>query len=62
LRFAEDAFGLPSLDTTDARSDALYDCFNFTKAPDRFERVTSGRTISLTFDSTTDFQPADTDF
>jgi phospholipase C len=62
LRFAEDAFALPSLDTTDARSDALYDCFNFTKAPDRFERVTSGRTVSFTVDSAPDSQPADTDF
>jgi phospholipase C len=62
LRFAEDAFNLPSLDTTDARSDALYDCFNFSKAPDPFEPVTSGRRISLTFDPVPDSQPADTDF
>jgi len=62
LRFAEDAFALPSLDTTDARSDALYDCFDFTKPADPFERVTSGHAVSYTLDSPLDSQPADTDF
>jgi phospholipase C len=29
LKFTEETFGLPSLQTTDVRSDDLSDCFNF---------------------------------
>jgi phospholipase C len=32
LRFTENAFGLPSLGTADARADALADCFDFTQS------------------------------
>ena len=32
LKFAEETFGLPSLGTTDVRSDDLSDCFNFNRA------------------------------
>ncbi len=31
LKFTEENFGLPSLNTTDARADDLSDCFNFSK-------------------------------
>ncbi len=36
LRFSETAFDLGSLDTTDKRSDDLFDCFDFTKPPRQF--------------------------
>ncbi len=39
LKFAEEAFGLGSLHTTDVRSDDLSDCFDFSKPPTRFERI-----------------------
>ncbi len=39
LKFAEETFGLPSLNTTDARANDLSDCFNFSQPPIRFVRV-----------------------
>jgi phospholipase C len=36
LKFIEETFGLPSLDTTDVRSDDLSDCFDFSSAPKKF--------------------------
>jgi uncharacterized repeat protein (TIGR03803 family) len=36
LKFAETIFGLGSLHTTDERSDDLFDCFDFMKAPSKF--------------------------
>ena len=39
LKFAEQTFDLPSLQTTDRRSDNLLDCFDFTQPPRRFELV-----------------------
>jgi phospholipase C len=36
LKFTEEQFGLPSLGTTDARSDDLSDCFNFNQQRVRF--------------------------
>ncbi len=39
LKFTEKIFGLPSLDTTDARSDDLFDCFDFSKPPSKFKRI-----------------------
>ncbi|MBV8197164.1 MAG: hypothetical protein JO263_03435 [Candidatus Eremiobacteraeota bacterium] len=36
LKFAEETFGLPSLGTTDVRSDDLSDCFNFRRGPRKF--------------------------
>jgi phospholipase C len=39
LRFAEEAFGLPSLGQTDARADGLADCFDFTQVPRPFEPI-----------------------
>ena len=41
LKFTEKTFGLPSLGTTDVRSDDLMDCFDFNAAPHRFEHVPS---------------------
>jgi phospholipase C len=39
LKFAEKVFGLPSLHTTDARADDLFDCFDFSKPPAKFKRI-----------------------
>ncbi len=39
LKFAEKIFGLPSLHTTDERSDDLFDCFDFSKAPSKFTPI-----------------------
>jgi phospholipase C len=39
LKFVEDDFGLPSMQSTDARSDNLVDCFDFTKKPAPFSPI-----------------------
>jgi phospholipase C len=39
LKFTEKIFGLPSMHTTDVRSDDLFDCFDFSKAPSKFKRI-----------------------
>jgi phospholipase C len=50
LKFAEEAFGLPSLGQTDARADDLADCFDFTQAPRAFERIPYERAAASTLD------------
>ncbi len=39
LKFTEETFGLPSLHTTDVRSDDLMDCFDFSAPPKKFKRI-----------------------
>ncbi len=39
LKFIEDTFGLPSLDTTDARANNLTDLFDFSHQHARFKRI-----------------------
>jgi uncharacterized repeat protein (TIGR03803 family) len=39
LKFTEEVFGLPSLHTTDERADDLFDCFDFSKPPGKFEPI-----------------------
>ncbi|MDQ2908289.1 MAG: hypothetical protein M3R44_02950 [Candidatus Eremiobacteraeota bacterium] len=39
LKFVENVGDLPSLDTTDDRSDALWDCFNFDEPPTAFTPI-----------------------
>jgi phospholipase C len=39
LKFTEKIFGLPSLRTTDARADDLFDCFDFSQPPLKFKRI-----------------------
>jgi phospholipase C len=39
LKFTEEVFGLPSLGTTDLRSDDLGDCFDFHQAPTPFQPI-----------------------
>jgi phospholipase C len=39
LKFTEKIFGLPSLHTTDVRSDDLFDCFDFSQPPTKFKHI-----------------------
>ncbi len=39
LKFIEETFDLPSLDTTDLRSDDLSDCFDFSKRPHKYATI-----------------------
>jgi phospholipase C len=39
LKFAEETFGLPSMKTTDERSDDLSDCFDFHSRPHAFQKI-----------------------
>jgi phospholipase C len=39
LKFTEEAFGLPSLGTTDSIADDLSDCFNFAGPPSKFRPI-----------------------
>ena len=43
LKFTEQVFGLPSMQTTDERSDALRDCFDFNQRYQRFVPIPSLR-------------------
>lgn len=43
IKFTETAFDLPSLHTTDDRSDALRDCFDFAQTPAPFKEIPSLR-------------------
>jgi phospholipase C len=62
IRFAEDVFDLPSMGTTDQRSDALRDCFDFSGSPAPFEAIpTLRREPFFTDPSQPDEQP-DSDY
>ncbi|MBV9717981.1 MAG: hypothetical protein JOZ77_01570 [Candidatus Eremiobacteraeota bacterium] len=39
LKFVEETFGLPSLDTTDTRANDLSDCFDYGRMPRTFARI-----------------------
>jgi phospholipase C len=41
LKFTEKIFGLPSMHTTDARADDLFDCFDFAKPPAKFKPISA---------------------
>jgi hypothetical protein len=45
LHFIEYTFGLPSLHTTDARSDRFEDCFDFLQKPLRYIPVRPPRSL-----------------
>ncbi|MEO9169999.1 MAG: alkaline phosphatase family protein [Candidatus Baltobacteraceae bacterium] len=61
VKLSELAFGLPSLHTTDDRSDALRDCFDFSQPVQRFEPIQAMRQAAFFEDNTLDI-PADTDY
>ncbi len=43
LKYAEETFGLDSLNTTDARANSISDCFDFSQSPRKFHTITSSR-------------------
>ena len=61
LKFTELAFSLPSLHTTDERSDALRDCFDFAQGPSPFSEIPVMRQAAFFEDQTGDEIP-DTDY
>jgi phospholipase C len=62
LKFTELAFDLPSLHTTDDRSDALRDCFDFTQKPGPFRKIPALRQAAFFEDMPESDEPADTDY
>ena len=60
LKFAEEAFDLPSLHTTDERSDDLRDCFDFTQLPDPYRPIPAFRQAAFFTDpNQPDVEPDD---
>jgi phospholipase C len=62
LKFTEEAFGLPSLGTTDVRADDLSDCFNFTRPPRKFKTIPSKEGASYFLNLPPSNETPDTDF
>jgi phospholipase C len=62
MKFAEQVFGLPSLHTTDDRSDALRDCFDFTQTPGPFEPIPTFRKAAFFTDPRQPDLDPDSDF
>jgi phospholipase C len=61
VRFTEEVFNLPSMRTTDERSDALRDCFDFSQQPERFEDIPTLRTAAFFTDPERPEEDPDTD-
>ncbi len=61
LKFAELAFDLPSMHTTDDRSDALRDCFDFDRHPTPFRDIRALRQAAF-FESNVSDEIPDTDY
>ncbi len=61
LKFTEYAFNLPSLHTTDERSDALRDCFDFSQRPGPFHEIRVMRQAAFFENSIADGAP-DSDY
>lgn len=61
LKFMEIAFDLDSLHTTDDRSDALRDCFDFTQQPSPFREIPAMREASF-FENVVADEAPDTDY
>ncbi len=60
LKFTEQVFLLPSMHTTDDRSDALRDCMDFTQPPQPFHPIPTFRKMAFFSDpSTPDTEPDD---
>lgn len=60
LRFAQQAYGLPSLGQTDLRADNLADCFDFTQQPMPFKVI--GHPLSPSQLAALRFAPPETDY
>ncbi len=61
LKFTEDVFDLPRLDTTDVRSDALRDCFDFKQQPTSFTPIASSVNAAYFLHEVADAEPDDDD-
>jgi phospholipase C len=61
LKFEETVFDLPSLHTTDDRSDAFRDCFDFNQRPEAFEPIPTMRQAAFFEDNDVEEVP-DTDY
>lgn len=62
LKFAENVFSLGSLGTTDARSDNLADCFNFTQKPRQFKMIPAKLSANYFLHQPIDNTDPDSDF
>jgi phospholipase C len=60
LKFIEEQFGLPSLNTRDAMSDDFSDCFDFTQSPSPYQTVPTSHPPSY-FQKVVDRDPPDDD-
>jgi phospholipase C len=61
LKFTEDVFDLPRLDTTDVRSDALRDCFDFKQQPASFATIPSTENAAFFLQQHAEADPDDDD-
>jgi phospholipase C len=61
LKFSEDVFDLPRLGTTDVRSDALRDCFDFKQQPTAFTPIASSVNAAYFLHEVADADPDDDD-
>lgn len=62
LKFTEKVFGLESLHTTDVRSDDLFDCFDFSKPPTKFEPIRAPLPASYFLNQPASTKAPDDDF
>ncbi len=62
LKFIEETFDLPSLDTTDLRADDLSDCFDFSKRPHKFAMIPAPLHADYFLKQPVSNQDPDTDF
>ena len=62
LKFTEETFNLGSLGTTDVRSDDLSDCFDFSKAPSKFQPITAPHRAAYFLKQLISTQEPDDDF
>ena len=62
LKFIEETFGLPSLDTTDVRANDLSDCFDYTSPPRAFGSIPTRFSEQYFLHRPTDRRSVDTDF
>jgi phospholipase C len=62
LKFAEEAFGLGSLGTTDERADDMRDCFDFARKPRAFTPIPAPQHARYFLDEPLDSAPVDDDF
>lgn len=62
LKFTEETFNLGSLGTTDVRADDLSDCFDFSKAPSKFQPINAPHDAAYFLKQPISTQEPDDDF